>query len=104
MPKNASPRAQAQTHLEAELQALTAEFVARIVSTLKRATFADVAALSPTPSPSIDARASVTIPRAKRSAPALTSHGGAGKSAGGRRPRQTADKRAELVEKVVATH
>jgi hypothetical protein len=36
------------SHLEEELEALTVEFVGRIVATLKSASFGDVAALSPT--------------------------------------------------------
>ena len=89
------------TPLEDELEALTAEFVARIVSALKGASFGDVAALAP--APTARDRGNVSIPRAKRAAPALTPHAAGSQGERRRRTRQTADKRAELVEQVVAT-
>ena len=88
------------TPLEEELAALTAEFVARIVATLKSASFGDVAALAPAPGGARGDRGGVSIPRANRAAPALTAHAPAARP---RRARQSADKRAELVEQVVAT-
>jgi hypothetical protein len=76
MPKTSS--------LEADLTALTQEFVARIVETIRNASFAEVAALG--------SRAEVKIERPRRPAPPLTER---------RRPRQTADKRAELSDRVL---
>lgn len=86
------------SRLEEELEALMAEFVARIVTTLKSASFGDVASLAP---PTEGALRGVSIPRAKRAAPALTTP--SDRPRGGRRPRQDADTRAELGERVIAT-
>ena len=85
------------SRLEEELEALMVEFVARIVATLKSASFGEVASLAP----SEGALRGVSIPRAKRAAPALTLP--SDRARGGRRPRQDADKRAELGERVMAT-
>jgi hypothetical protein len=85
------------SHLEDELEALTVEFVGRIVATLKSASFGDVAALSPT----LDAARGISIPRAKRAAPALTPTR-PNERARETRPRQNADTRAELAERVVS--
>jgi hypothetical protein len=79
MPKRSS--------LEADLTALTQEFVARIVETIRNASFADVAALGK-PQPEL------RIERPKKPAPPLT-------TSEKRRPRQTADKRAELSDRVL---
>jgi len=82
-----------KSSLEAELEAITREFVARIISTLRNASFAEVASLSPTLE-----RPRISIPRPKRSAPALSAPE---EPARARRPRQGADKRAELREHIV---
>jgi len=71
-----------KTQLEGELAAIAEEFVARIVATLRNASFADVAALGPTRAP--------TPP--KRSATP---------SAG--RQRRGAGERAELAERIAET-
>jgi len=73
--------------LEAQLTALTQEFVARLVEAIRNASFADVAGLS--------GPRSAREPRPRESAPRPS----AGKRAG--RSRQTASGRAELGERVV---
>ncbi len=75
--------------LEAQLTALTHEFVARLIEAIRNASFAEVAGLSARPRRSTDAA------RPKPSAPIATASGKAG------RARQTASHRAELGERVV---
>ncbi|HEX3344745.1 MAG TPA: hypothetical protein VHS09_09245 [Polyangiaceae bacterium] len=76
--------------LEAQLTALTQEFVARLVDTLRNASFAEVARLSGAPSPTPSSSGKNREPRSGARA-AASSPGG----------RQTAAKRAELGERVV---
>src|SRR5258708_32409237 len=75
----------AKSSLEAELSALTEEFVARIVATLRNASFADVAALGPT--------RATSAPR--RQSPPKTN--GAG------RKRRGAGERAEIADRIAET-
>jgi hypothetical protein len=83
----------ARPSLEAQLAALTQEFVGKLVEAIRNASFAEVAALSvPRPaSPS-------PPPRAKRAAPRPE-----GNHAPAPRARQTAAHRAELGDRVVQT-
>jgi len=88
------------THLglEAQLTALTQDFVARLVDALRHASFVEVAALSTRVSPAAPstARPSPATPRtAGRRAPSTPP------DAGGPRGRQTASARAELGERVI---
>ncbi len=82
-----------RTSLEADLTALTAEFVARIVTTLRNASFGEVAALAPMPAH----RARVEIPRPSRSAPAVSA------KPAGTRIRRGAGERAEVAERLAET-
>ncbi|HEY3820414.1 MAG TPA: hypothetical protein VGL81_24785 [Polyangiaceae bacterium] len=78
--------------LEAQLTALTQEFVAKLVDVLRNASFAEVAQLSTAPAaPSGFAGRK----REPRSAPRAPTSGSAG--------RQTAARRAELGERVIET-
>ena len=79
-----------RTSLEADLTALTEEFVARIVATLKSASFADVASLSP----AAPSRGRIEIPRPSRSAPAASPKTTA------TRTRRGAGERAEVAERL----
>jgi hypothetical protein len=76
--------------LEAQLTALTQEFVAKLVDALRNASFAQVAALSP-------ARAT---PTARTRGPKRAAAGVAPEGGGGR---QTAARRAELGDRLVGT-
>jgi predicted Rossmann fold nucleotide-binding protein DprA/Smf involved in DNA uptake len=88
--------------LEAELTTITQEFVARIVTTIRNASFGDVASLSVQVAAPAKARPAVSISQTRRAPPALSPQPASdGKRK--RRARQTADKRAELSEKVVQT-
>jgi hypothetical protein len=88
------------SQLEAQLAEITREFVARIVMAIRSASFAEVAGLG------------VEIPIARGSQPGPGSFRGRGRAAApadedaprrrGRRPRQTADKRAELADRIVS--
>ena len=86
--------------LEDRLEEITRAFVAQIVSALRNASFADVAALEV---------GSAAAPRATRPKPPRTTSPAtrvsASPSRGGdrERPRQTADRRAELGERVIRT-
>ncbi|HEY8038158.1 MAG TPA: hypothetical protein VIF15_00115 [Polyangiaceae bacterium] len=75
--------------LEAQLTALTQEFVARLVDVIRNASFAEVAALSPPRG---------TPARAARGARAPQARPEAGASTNGR---QTAAKRAEIADRVL---
>jgi hypothetical protein len=75
--------------LEAQLTALTQEFVARLVEAIRNASFADVAGLS-------SGRSAGVREARSREAPARTPAPKTGRS------RQTAGHRAELGERVVA--
>jgi hypothetical protein len=77
--------------LEAQLTALTREFVARLVEVIRNASFADVAGLSASPARGPDES------RPRRGAPRPTVGSRAGKPS-----RQTASHRAELGERVMA--
>src|SRR5271166_5472233 len=94
------------TDLEAQLEALTREFVAHLVAAIRNASFADVAALSARhPGPGLGA------PRRKGGATARTPRGESRAEerpardapSASRRVRQTAERRAELSERVVKT-
>jgi DNA-binding transcriptional ArsR family regulator len=76
--------------LEAQLTALTREFVARLVEVIRNASFADVASLSTSPA------GGKGPPRPRQSAPRVTAS-----SRGGKLSRQTASHRAELGERVM---
>jgi hypothetical protein len=78
--------------LEAELAAITQEFVSRLVDAIRNASFAEVAALTPPRVEVAGRRAPALGPRAERPSP--------GPSAP-RRARQTAAHRAELSQRVV---
>jgi hypothetical protein len=75
--------------LEAQLTALTHEFVARLVEAIRNASFAEVAGLSAGPRRVTDGS------RPRQAAPRATASSKAGRS------RQTASHRAELGERVV---
>jgi hypothetical protein len=88
----------AKTGLEDELERLTRDFVASLVAAIRNASFADVAALSARHP--ANARAGAT----KKAARTPTAdQAGAEQATQGRRVRQTAEKRAELSERVVKT-
>ncbi|MEO6577209.1 MAG: hypothetical protein ABIP89_25395, partial [Polyangiaceae bacterium] len=76
---------QNQGSLEAQLHEITREFVARIVSTIRNASFAEVAGYAP-PEEEPSARPAAPSPAAKRP---------------GRKPRQSAEKKAELLSRIV---
>jgi hypothetical protein len=77
--------------LEAQLTALTQEFVARLVDAIRNASFAEVATLS------VPRGEGMRVPRAVKSAPPV-----ARTSSSGGRTRQTAAHRAELGDRVMA--
>ena len=77
--------------LEAQLTALTQEFVARLVDAIRNASFAEVATLS------VPRGAGPRVPRAVKSSPTVTR----GSAPGGGRTRQTAAHRAELGDRVL---
>ena len=79
--------------LEAQLTEITREFVARIVETIRNASFSDVAGYSPETRPTSRPRArAATVKPEAPSAPARR----------GRKPRQTVEKRAEIGERILA--
>ncbi|HEY1695338.1 MAG TPA: hypothetical protein VGG39_24385 [Polyangiaceae bacterium] len=78
--------------LEAQLAALTQEFVGRIVEVIRNASFAEVASLSPG-KPSSGGKAAPRGSRVPKPAPS---------SPGRRAGRQTAARRAEVGERVMA--
>jgi hypothetical protein len=98
------------TDLEAQLEALTREFVGQLVAAIRNASFADVAALSAryTPNPGAGAL-HPGAPHRKGGAAARTPRGEPGAevrpdrdaASGSRRVRQTAERRAELSDRVV---
>ena len=95
----------AKTGLEERLEAVAREFVQRIVAEIRSASFAEVAGYAPqrvehaeTAAPARLQKATRAVASPKRSAAAASSGGG---GAGGER--QTAEKRAELSERVVET-
>jgi hypothetical protein len=81
--------------LEAQLTALTQEFVAKLVDALRNASFAEVASLSPARLGS-----SPPAPRASRRPAASQAEP---RAAGPGRKRQNAGARAELGERILAT-
>jgi hypothetical protein len=92
--------------LEAQLTEIAREFVARIVETIRNASFSDVAgyAQEGRPAGRAPGRAAAPRGRATRRA-AATSEREAPPSAPkrrGRKPRQTIEKRAELGERILA--
>ena len=96
----------AKTGLEERLEAVAREFVQRIVAEIRSASFAEVAGYAPqrvehaeTAATARAQKATRVVAASKRSAGAASSGGGGG--AGGER--QTAEKRAELSERVVET-
>jgi len=87
--------------LEAQLTALTQEFVAKLVETIRNASFADVANLSLAArgvGPTRVGRAPGRPPRAPRESPATT-ESGSGESSP--RRRQNAASRAEIGERLI---
>ncbi|HEY2517995.1 MAG TPA: hypothetical protein VGI39_44295 [Polyangiaceae bacterium] len=88
--------------LEDRLEEITRAFVAQIVSALRNASFADVAALevgsSAPPRPTRPKAARTTSPTRVSASPSSNSSSRAGER---ERPRQTADRRAELGERVI---
>jgi len=97
------------TSLEAQLTDITLEFVARIVSTLRNASFAEVAGIDVNASLR---RAKVAPPpasvrRVRRTKQELTDSGTGApvpstkQGRRGRRPRQTQEKRGELAERII---
>jgi DNA-binding transcriptional ArsR family regulator len=88
------PAAMPKHPLEAELAALTQEFVGRLVEAIRNASFAEVAALSPPRVEPVGRRAPGRGPRPQ--APAAS-------ASAPRRRRQTAAHRAELGQRVVTT-
>ena len=99
---------QPRTELEAQLESLTREFVTKLVETIRNASFADVAALSA--SSSASAASAATSPVRGRGGPHQTARGGrartreeAAASQTGGRVRQTAERRAELSERLMKT-
>jgi hypothetical protein len=92
----------ARNGLEEKLESITRQFVVQIVSAIRGASFAEVAELQVPGAPRaqrVSTRSTATrvsaSPAAVPSSPA--------KSAGPGRPRQTADRRAELADKLVQT-
>ncbi|MGH7294419.1 MAG: hypothetical protein ACRELB_05790 [Polyangiaceae bacterium] len=81
--------------LEAQLTALTQEFVARLVNAIRNASFAEVATLS------VPVGESIRGPRARKAAASPGRLGGGGGGSGGA-GRQTAAHRAELGERLLA--
>jgi chemotaxis response regulator CheB len=79
--------------LEAQLTEITREFVARIVETIRKASFSDVAGYAGETRPV--QRPRTRPPAAKREAPSPPARRG-------RKPRQTVEKRAELGERILA--
>lgn len=85
--------------LEAQLTEITREFVARIVSAIRSASFAEVAGLGSDAQP--PARRSSTDVAPTRPARKAADASEEPEVRRGRRPRQTADKRAELGDRIV---
>jgi hypothetical protein len=82
----------AKTALEEKLESITREFVQRIVATIRGASFAEVAGYA-APEPAAAAkRATRVVASPRANTPRAAASG----------ERQTADKRAELSERVVA--
>jgi hypothetical protein len=97
----------ARSTLEAQLYEITREFVARIVATIRSASFADVAGYEPATS-----TGRLGLRTTSRAAPSLRKrsavNGGRDKSAGegepkrrGRRPRQSVARRAEIADRIL---
>ncbi len=87
----------ARSRLEENLETITREFVRQIVSALRSASFADVAALQVTASPAPRSRPA-RPPATRVSATPAAAQRGARDPA---RTRQTADVRAQLAERLV---
>jgi len=83
----------AKTALEERLEAITREFVQQIVATIRSASFADVAGYGSNAAPPERASAYAAAP-AKKTRVVATPKRGAGE-------RQTADRRAELAERIL---
>ena len=81
-----------QPSLEAQLHEITREFVARIVSTIRNASFAEVAGYAP----------AERLPAADKVVSKLTISGSSAPAKSGRKPRQTAEKKAELLTRIVS--
>jgi hypothetical protein len=92
----------AKTDLEAQLAALTHEFVAKLVDAIRNASFGEVAALSQPMSPR-SARGGRPGPKASRRSAARVSPGRPRTANDITRTRQTAARRAELAEQIVRT-
>jgi hypothetical protein len=93
------------TALEERLEAITRDFLAKIVETIRNASFAEVAGYAPAPHGQERERGQVrATERAQRPVTRVVAtpqkdRDGAGE--GARRPRQTADKRAEISERLL---
>jgi predicted Rossmann fold nucleotide-binding protein DprA/Smf involved in DNA uptake len=85
---------QAQGSLEVQLNEITREFVAKIVSTIRNASFAEVAGYGP-----LDEPAGAKKVTSRPAISPTTPSGAARKS--GRKPRQTPEKKAELLSRIV---
>ena len=94
------------TALEERLEAITRDFLAKIVETIRNASFAEVAGYAPPLHGQERERGQERAPeRARRPVTRVVAtpqkdRDGAGE-AGARRPRQTADKRAEISERLL---
>jgi hypothetical protein len=86
--------------LEAQLAALTQEFVGRLVSAIRNASFAAVAALS-TPQVRAGATNHESTHRPARAASPRATPSNTASSSAARAPRQTMARRAELGERVI---
>src|SRR5438477_13193680 len=82
----------AKTALEEKLESITREFVQRIVATIRGASFAEVAGYA-APEPAAPAKRATRVVASPAARTPRAASGG---------ERQTADKRAELSERVVA--
>jgi hypothetical protein len=94
----------ARNGLEEKLEAITREFVAQIVATIRGASFAEVAEMQVPSFGPRGARGARSAAPAVKATRVSASPGAAAKksaAADGPKPRQTADRRAELGERVV---
>jgi hypothetical protein len=83
-----------QPSLEAQLHEITRDFVAKIVSTIRSASFAEVAGYAPTDDPASEGKIVSKLTISPAGAPAA--------KVPGRKPRQTAEKKAELLTRIVS--
>jgi hypothetical protein len=90
-----------KSSLEFQLTEITREFVTRIVETIRNASFAEVAGYLPDRVPRPRAVAVAVAATKKPPPPKVRERAAPPKSGRSRRPRQTADKRAELATRVL---